>query len=195
MITKQQAAKLIKLARDAIVAHFARKNVKIYSELRTEFSERMGVFVTLTKDGVLRGCIGYVDAPRPLYEGVVSAALNAAFSDPRFPQLEKSELAKITIEISILSKPRIVEVRNPGEYLKKINIGKDGLLVRGTFGSGLLLPQVAVDHNWDPKTFLEQTCIKAGLPADNWLDFTNCTVLKFQGQVFAESGSEIVQRL
>jgi uncharacterized protein (TIGR00296 family) len=186
MITVEQAKELIKLARDAISDHLSRKTLKVSSSLKKKYPDKMGVFVTLKKGGHLRGCIGIPEAIYPLHEGIVNAALSAAFSDPRFPPLDKEEFKTLTIEISLLSRPTVIEVRSPKDYIKHIRIGKDGLLVRGVFQSGLLLPQVAVEQKWDAKTFLEQTCVKAGLPKDTWTDFEACNVLKFEGSVFSE---------
>jgi len=197
MITVEQAKELIKLARDAVSAHFSRRSVKISAGIRKKYADNMGVFITLKKNNQLRGCIGFPDATYPIYDGVVKAALSAAFSDPRFPQLDRKEFESVTIEISLLSRPTVMEVRNPEEYIKKIRIGKDGVMIRGVFQSGLLLPQVAVEQGWDAKTFLEQACVKAGLPTDTWRDFEACNVLKFEGSVFAEQspGGNVVKVL
>ncbi len=186
MITAEQAKELIDLARDAILAHLSRRKLRVSSKIKAQYSENMGVFITLKMNGHLRGCIGFPDPVYPLHEGVVNAALSAAFSDPRFPPIDKEEFKNTAIEISILTKPTVMEVRSPQEYVKRIKVGRDGLLVRGTFQSGLLLPQVAVEQKWDAKTFLDQTCIKAGLPADTWKDFDSCAVLKFEGYVYSE---------
>lgn len=186
MITAEQATELIKLARSAISAHLSKREPSVSSSIKSKYSDNLGVFITLKKDNELRGCIGFPDPVYPLYEGIVKAALSAAFSDPRFPPLDKEEFKSITIEISVLTRPTVMEVRSPNDYIKKIKIGRDGLMVRGTFQSGLLLPQVAVEQKWDAKTFLEQTCVKAGLPKDTWRDFEACNVLKFEGAVYSE---------
>lgn len=186
MLTLSQGTLLIKLARDSISSVLRRKKLRVSGEIKKNFSEPRGVFVTLNKYKQLRGCIGFPEPIFPLYEAVIKAAKAAAFSDPRFPPLEREELNEITVEVSILTVPRAIEVRNPEEYLEKIEIGKDGLLVRGTFSSGLLLPQVAIEYGWDPETFLSQTCVKAGLTPDSWKDFNVCRVYKFQCQVFSE---------
>ena len=197
MISVAQAKELIGLARDAISAHLSSRNVKISSNIKKKYSDTMGVFVTLKKNNELRGCIGFPEAVYPLYDAIIRAALSAAFSDPRFPQLEQEEFGNLTIEISLLTRPTVMEVRNPEDYIKLIKIGRDGLMVRGTFQSGLLLPQVAVEQKWDAKTFLEQTCIKAGLKPNVWKDFDACNVLKFEGAVFSEESpkGKVVQVL
>jgi len=195
MFSIEQGAKLIQLARASIKA--GSKNPRASLAAKKEFSELMGVFVTINKNNQLRGCIGFPEPMHPLYEGVISAAKAAAFSDPRFMPLDKKEIQEITIEVSILSAPRVIEVRNPEEYLDKIKVGRDGLIVRGIFSSGLLLPQVAVEYSWDVLTFLSQTCTKAGLEPDSWQDFDKCRVYNFQSQVFAEQSpnGQVIQKL
>lgn len=185
MVTLSQGKKLIKLARDSIGSYFSGNDIKVEDDVKKEFSERLGVFVTLNMRGELRGCIGFPEPVYPLYKGVIEAAKSAAFSDPRFPNLIEDELKEVTIEVSVLTKPKQVVVRKPEEYVKEIKVGRDGLIVRSAFGSGLLLPQVASEYKWDNKTFLEHTCIKAGLPRDMWKD-NGCRVYCFRSQVFCE---------
>ena len=197
MVSLDQAKELINLARDSIKSGFSGNKPRVNSKLKSEFSELSGAFVTLTLNKQLRGCIGFTEPVYPLYEAIINAAQSAAFKDPRFPGLTKEEFEHIVIEVSVLSAPARVEVRNPEEYYSKIQIGKDGLMIIGTFSSGLLLPQVAVEYKWDVKTFLEQTCVKAGLQANSYLDFDNCRVYKFQSEVFSEQSPQgkIIQKM
>ena len=197
MLSLEQGEKLVKLARQAISSYISKKKIRIKEGIRKEFSILSGAFVTLDKDGLLRGCIGVANAVYPLYQAVADSAVSAAFSDPRFPPLDKEELDKITISISVLTNPTAISVRNPEDYIKQIQIGRDGLLVKGVFSSGLLLPIVAVEQQWDGLTFLEQTCLKAGLPADTWRDFNACRVYKFQTEVFSEKSpnGEVVKEM
>lgn len=197
MLSLEQGKKLVKLAREAISAYISKKKLKIKDEIKKEFSIFSGAFVTLEKNGLLRGCIGITNAVYPLYQAVAENAVNAAFSDPRFPPLDNEELDKITISVSVLTNPTRIDVRNPGDYVKQIQIGRDGLLIRGVFSSGLLLPIVAVEQQWDPETFLDQTCLKAGLPADSWRNFNTCRVYKFQTDVFSEKSpnGEVVKEM
>ena len=120
MIGTAQAKILIDLARESIRAGFSRKSPKVSATVSKQFSEPSGVFVTLTLNEALRGCIGFSDAIYPLYRAVIDAAQSAAFKDPRFPPLSEEEFKQITIEVSILSKPVVIEVRNPGDYFQKI---------------------------------------------------------------------------
>ena len=170
---------LCHLARESIKAAFDNK------KLSPPKSELSGVFVTLYEGEELRGCIGFPEPVEPLYVAVVDAARAAAFEDPRFPPLKKSELSKIRIEVSVLTKPELIEVSSSSEYLKKIKVGEDGLIVRCGFDSGLLLPQVAVEYAWTVEEFLENTCMKAGLPADCWKSL-KCRIFKFQAKIYKE---------
>lgn len=121
-----------------------------------------GAFVTLKKRGRLRGCIGYIEGRKPLWQAVAELAVASAFSDHRFPPLGKDELRELSVEISVLSPLR--EVMDVSEII----VGTHGLYLRRGLHSGLLLPQVAVEHKWDRETFLAETCRKAGLPPDAW---------------------------
>ena len=195
MISLEQGGELVVLARKAIESKFSLMGFKEDKKQKAEFSMHLGCFVTLRKNGELRGCIGYPEPSMSLYEGIISAAEGAAFHDPRFPQVEKGELDEIDVEISVLTKPARIYVRNPEEYMSQIQVGRDGLLIRSTFSSGLLLPQVATEYGWDSLTFLKHTCLKANLKPDDWRDFDNVRVYKFQSQVFGETSprGEIVQ--
>ncbi|MBW3015032.1 AmmeMemoRadiSam system protein A [Candidatus Woesearchaeota archaeon] len=176
---------LISLARDAIKAHFSNEKLKISEELKSEFSDKQGVFVTLTIDGELRGCIGFIEAIYPLYESVIKAAESAAFSDPRFKPLNEAEFKRLKVEVSVLTKPELIAVGKPEDYVKKIKVGRDGLIVEKGMYKGLLLPQVATEYNWDSKEFLEYTCQKAGLNKDAWKK-PGVKVYRFECEIFHE---------
>lgn len=124
------------------------------------FREKRGAFVTLHKKGALRGCIGYIEAIEPLVEAVREMAYAAAFRDPRFSPLTADEFDEIDIEISVLSP--IFTIENPQDVV----VGTHGLIVSYGGRRGLLLPQVPVEQGWDRGTFLQHTCLKAGLPPD-----------------------------
>ena len=174
---------LIKLARESISSYFLQKEPDI--SIVKQFSDKQGVFVTLYKNKQLRGCIGFPEPVFPLFEAIIKSARSAAFEDPRFPPLQKEELKHIKIEISVLTVPSLIEVKKSDDYLKKIKIGKDGLIIRSSLGSGLLLPQVATEYNWDVKEFLGHLCEKAWLKQDAWKDINN-QIYKFQAQIFKE---------
>lgn len=139
--------------------------------------EKRGAFVTIKIGGNLRGCIGLIRAAKPLYEAVREMALAAAFDDPRFRPLTKVEFASIEVEISVLTP--LAKVHD----LNEIQVGRDGLMIRLDFHSGLLLPQVASENGWDRTTFLEQTCLKAGLPKNSYKEKT-AEIYRFSADVF-----------
>jgi len=141
--------------------------------------EPYGAFVTLKKSGNLRGCIGNIRSERPLSETIREMALSAAFHDPRFLPLKEEEVELITIEISILSPLKKVEDR------ERIKTGRDGLLVKNGFNSGLLLPQVATEQNWDRETFIEHTFRKAGLDPQ-MIEDPHTEIYSFTAEVFSE---------
>ena len=125
----------------------------------------------------------YVKENRKIDTPSDDSAISAAMRDPRFPSVDESELDSLEYEITVLTKPEIIEVEKPIDYLENIIIGEDGLIVERGFYRGLLLPQVAPEHNMDKEEFLSHTCMKAGLRPDAWLD-KNTKVYKFQGQIF-----------
>lgn len=174
------------IARRAIEL-WTRKGEKLHPEEYPEvFNEKRGVFVTIHTypERRLRGCIGFPEPCFPLIEALVEAAI-ASTRDPRFPVLDKDELDKIIIEVSVLTRPELMMAKKPREYLKKIRIGKDGLIVSKGHHSGLLLPQVARKHNLGSEDFLRHTCLKAGLSPDDWLE-EGIEVFRFQSDVFSE---------
>lgn len=156
--------------------------------LPPSFDERRGVFVTLLRhpSGALRGCIGF---PRPvlaLRVAIPQAAWAAATEDPRFPPVAGSELDRLRIEVSLLTRPEPLPALSPPERARSVRVGTDGLIVEGFGSSGLLLPQVAPEQRWDAEEFLAGTCEKAGLPADAWRS-PEVRVLRFQAEVFTEA--------
>jgi len=169
---------LLKAAREAIEAGL-RGDRPARGAGTGALAEHHGAFVTLTRDGRLRGCIGFVVARRPLLETVREAAQAAAFHDPRFPPLRPAELPEISLELSVLSEPR------PVTSLEEIQVGRHGLIVRQGPRSGLLLPQVATEYGWDRDTFLSHTCAKAGLPEDCWRE-PGTEIEIFGAEVFGE---------
>lgn len=183
---KNNGEQAVKLARKAI-ENLAESGKKISAKyISEEFSEKRGIFVTIYTypKKELRGCIGFPEPVLPLVDGVIEAAVSAA-RDPRFPPLEKNELGKVTIEVSVLSKPVLIDVKNPKEYLKNINLGKDGLILEKGRFKGLLLPQVPLEWNWDKETYLGNLCVKADLSPNQWLS-EGVKIFKFQAEIFAE---------
>jgi AmmeMemoRadiSam system protein A len=171
---------LLRLARGTI-EHYLRTGTKLeYESDDAKLRSKAGAFVSLHRGQMLRGCIGYIIADRPLFETVIDAAVSAATADPRFPAVGLGELEGLDIEISVLTPPEVVD------DLENIKVGRDGLIVSSGPFRGLLLPQVATEYGWDRDTFLDHTCRKAGLPADSWRR-GNVTIERFSAQVFSES--------
>ncbi|TKJ17784.1 AMMECR1 domain-containing protein [Candidatus Woesearchaeota archaeon B3_Woes] len=185
VLNQGEGKELIKLARQSINSYFSDSDLKISEDIKKRFLTKQGVFVTLNLNKQLRGCIGFPEPTLPLYKAVSEAAQSAAFGDPRFNPLNKDEFKDVKIEMSVLSVPELIDVKDSKEYLDKIKIGEDGLIIRSEFGSGLLLPQVFAEYNCDVIKALEMTCQKANLSSDAWKD-ANTKVYKFQAQIFEE---------
>ena len=173
-LTLEEGAWLVRLARQSITEYLeSGRLTPVPSDTETRLLQRCGTFVTLNMirgdREELRGCIGYPTPDLPLTEAVIDAAVSAATRDPRFPPLEKGELNRIVVEVSILTPPSIIKVRNPQEYPKELQIGRDGLIVEQGYFKGLLLPQVPVEWGWDCEEFLGHCCMKAGLPPEAWI--------------------------
>jgi len=139
--------------------------------------EEWGAFVTLNKKGQLRGCIGHIIGDRPLINTVAEMARAAALQDPRFPPVRPSELPDIEFEISVLTPIRTID------DIEEIKVGRDGIIITRGMNRGLLLPQVATEYGWDRTTFLEHTCVKAGLPRNAWKD-EGTVIEMFSAEVF-----------
>jgi AmmeMemoRadiSam system protein A len=142
--------------------------------------QRSGAFVSIhAADGSLRGCVGYVEPLYPLAEAVSRAAVLAATEDRRFAPVSASELADVLFDVSVLGRPSTLAPED-------VEVGRHGLVVEGRGRRGLLLPQVAAEEGWDRETFLEHTCVKAGLPPDAWRA-GDVRILGFEARVFREA--------
>jgi AmmeMemoRadiSam system protein A len=162
VLTPRQRAVLLALARRAIRER-VRGVVSAAAIPADPFLREPGAaFVTLTKGGALRGCIGFVRPVHTLAETIRHCAEAAAVSDPRFPPVAADELCQLALEISVLSPVRRID------RLDEIEVGVHGLYVSQGGRHGLLLPQVATEYGWDRDTFLSHVCLKAGLPGDAW---------------------------
>ena len=144
-----------------------------------------GIFVTLKNRGELRSCIGYWNGepPGPLGPALDRAARGAATGDPRFPPISLSEIPELAVEVSLLANPRVVETVGE-QRAAEVVPGRHGLILEDGFRRGLLLPQVAAEHGWDARTFLEHTALKAGLPRSAWRD-PRTTLTTFEARVLA----------
>ncbi len=170
---------LLRLARTAIVARLENLPPPDWPRDRPRLLRPLAAFVTLKAGADLRGCIGSLDFHAALADNIIRCAAAAATDDPRFPPLDPAEAAGLRIEISILGP--FARVHDPVE---EIVPGRHGLVVSRGSRRGLLLPQVASEHGWDVRTFLGETCRKAGLPPDAWE--RGATVQAFEADVFGE---------
>ncbi|MGI0088989.1 MAG: TIGR00296 family protein, partial [Nitrosopumilaceae archaeon] len=178
---------LVKTARATVTEYLkARKKIILSEDFKSRFSYNSGVFITLNKAKDLRGCIGFPTPEKKLYQSLVEAALASATEDPRFPPVKYEELTDISFEVTVLTPPVEVRVENTLDYPSKIKVGRDGLIVRWEFGSGLLLPQVPIEYGWNEEEFLNHTCEKANAPQDCWKR-RETKILRFEGVVFKET--------
>jgi AmmeMemoRadiSam system protein B/AmmeMemoRadiSam system protein A len=161
-LSSEEKEELIQLAHSAITTYVKENKVINYTSQNPLFLTEKGAFVTLKMKGRLRGCIGFIEPIAPLYQTVIQAAIYAASKDVRFPPVSPKEIKDLEIEISVLSPLR--KIKDPN----LIQVGKHGLVIAKAGHKGLLLPQVPVEKRWSRKTFLQQICLKAGLPEDAW---------------------------
>jgi AmmeMemoRadiSam system protein A len=168
---------LLQIAHEAIIALVEQRDVS-FPVPSPHLAEPRGVFTTIYSDGKLRGCVGFPLATLSLFNAVAETARAAASQDPRFPRISLPEARTLRISISVLSPLSSIM---PSE----VEIGRHGLVISQGARRGLLLPQVPVEHGWDRHTFLEQTCLKAGLPPDAWR--RGARVEAFTAEVFGDS--------
>ncbi|MHB8203608.1 MAG: AmmeMemoRadiSam system protein A [Desulfomonilaceae bacterium] len=176
-LTEEDKAQLLKLVKTAVQCKCKGLKPPVFEPTSEKLKEKCGAFVTINKKGMLRGCIGWLNATKPLCETVLEMAESAAFKDPRFRPICEDELEFLDYEISVLTPfHRIKDV-------DEIQVGIHGILIRNGLRSGLLLPQVAAERDWDRTTFLQETCRKAGLNRDEWKD-PNTEIYVFSADVF-----------
>jgi len=161
IITDEEKKILLESARETITAQLAGKK-PVYGSTTKTLETKCGAFVTLHRDGQLRGCIGNLIGVKPLYITIREMAIASAFEDPRFMPLSKKELEEIDIEISVLSPLKKIK------SIDDIKIGEHGILIKSGFRSGTFLPQVAVEQKWNVNELIENVCIKAGMDTNNW---------------------------
>jgi hypothetical protein len=186
MIEHEDGVLAVRYAR-AIIEERLGSTSRALPEPGANFKAPSGVFVTLNTypDRELRGCIGYSEPIMPLGEALREVAVAAATRDPRFPPVSLKDMDSIIIDVTLLTRPERIEYSTPEDLVSAIAIGRDGLIASKGFHSGLLLPQVPVEWGWDAEEFLNHTCMKAGLPRDEWrrgkIEFQ-----RFSGRVFGE---------
>ena len=186
MFTDDDGKKAVRIARAVIESHVKKTKAPEF-DVPEIFKNASGVFVTITTHpgNELRGCIGYPEPVMPLIDALKDAAVSACSRDPRFPPVKPEELKKLKIEVSLLTPPEEIKVRKPRELVGCVRVGQHGLIMERGWRKGLLLPQVPVEWGWDAEEFLSQTCLKAGLLPDSWLQEGTCCY-KFEAEVFSE---------
>lgn len=184
-MTHEDKVFLLQVARDAIASTLLSTVTLPECPADAVFRREVGAFVTLHKRGALRGCVGFVRGVKPLYDTIIEMARAAAFDDYRFAAVTVDELDELEIEISVLSE------MIPVNDVHEIEIGRDGLMIVNGMRSGLLLPQVALEWNWDVISFLQETCRKAGLQRDCW-NSPNSRILRFTADIFSEKNEKRV---
>ena len=177
-ISEKDRGTLLSRAHQAIFETICRRRFPDLPPASGRLAEPRGAFVTLSRNGKLRGCVGRTEAALPLAETVVQCAITAASQDPRFTPLCEEELAGLEIEISVLSEPLPVR----GE---EIEPGTHGIIVIRGARRALLLPQVAIERLWSPIQFLQAACRKAELEPDAWRD-PETKLLGFTAEVFSD---------
>jgi AmmeMemoRadiSam system protein A len=178
-LNKQERKQLLSIARQTITAYLEIGKLPEITTINEALQVTCGCFVSLKHNGSLRGCIGNFVGDRPLYRLIQEMAIAAATKDPRFYPITTAELALLTIELSVLSPLRQIS------SIDEITIGEHGIYIEKNINRGVLLPQVATEYKWDRETFLQQTCLKAGLKEDAWKD--NVTISIFSAEVFSEA--------
>jgi hypothetical protein len=181
-LTEQEKIILLRTARESLTSYLEQRR-PVYPESTKNLETVCGAFVTLHGKGPgqpLRGCIGQIIGIQPLIDTVKEMAVSSGTKDPRFPPVRQPDLDGLEFEISVLTP--LVRLDNP----EKVVVGTHGIYLKSGYSSGVLLPQVAVEQNWDRETFLSHTCLKAGLPTDCWKRGT-AELYTFTAIVFDES--------
>lgn len=183
MLSEKHGKMLLSLARAAIASRLG-EDAKFPEEGDPAWQEYRGIFVTLKKEGALRGCIGNIEPVRTIEEGVRSNAVSAAFNDHRFSPLVEEELADIDISLSILTEAEALQYKDAADLCAKLRPGIDGVILRQGRASATFLPQVwqqlpQVDQ------FLSHLCQKAGLSQNAWRE-GEVEIAIYQVQNFSE---------
>ena len=178
LLTEGEQKELLRIARETIIAHISGKDIPSVVNPSQGLTLKSGCFVTIKQKGQLRGCIGNFVSDNLLFQLVQEMAIAAATQDPRFYPMKPDDLDAFKLDISVLSPLRLIT------DVAEIVVGTHGIYIIKNHCRGVLLPQVATEYGWDRDTFLQHTCIKAGLPEEAWKK--DCEIYVFSAQVFGE---------
>ena len=178
-LSKDNKQRLLDIAHQAIESCLRGEPAPVSGIESEELNEPCGAFVSLHREGALRGCIGIFISEKPLHETIGEMAVAAATKDTRFTPVSSNEFEELDIEISVLSPLEFID------DVTRIEIGRHGLYIVKGYARGVLLPQVATQNGFDRETFLEQTCIKAGLAPDEWQQ--GAEIFIFEAEVFGHN--------
>ena len=179
VLQDKEKGTLLDIARMAIASYIVDKKIPVIKSDEKALNSKCGVFVSLHKEGSLRGCIGAFTSDDPLYKTVAVMAASAAFEDPRFPPVVEDEVKDLDIEISVLSPLKKIE------DVSEIEVGRDGIYIDKGSKKGVLLPQVAINNDFDRNMFLDHTCLKAGLKAGDWRE--GAEIYIFEAEIFDDN--------
>lgn len=182
LLSSEDQKLMLQIARESIVECVVKGHPSIKQEKSGNLALKRGCFVTIKKGGQLRGCIGCFTSDKPLYKVLQEMAVAAATRDPRFYPVKPEEIDDLELEISVLSPLKKIST------IEDIQVGTHGLYIEKKLCRGVLLPQVASEYGWDRTTFLQQTCLKAGLDMDDWK--SEADIYIFSAQVFGENKSQ-----
>lgn len=181
-LNQAQGEQLLEIARQAINAQLMGRQPPVKTVASAALNQTVGCFVTIEMAGRLRGCIGNFTSQQPLYHEVAQMAVAAASEDPRFLAMTSDDIGHYQLDISILSPLEKIEDTD------LIEVGTHGIYLQNGGNRGVLLPQVAREQGWDRLTFLEQTCVKAGLPKDAW-QAAQTDIFIFSAQIFSDNSA------
>lgn len=192
MFDKKERAELLKLARSVIETELRHTELAVSDELKSMFSKPVGIYVTLYKNGLERGTFGYTETVFPLWKSVIHAVKAAAFNDPRFPQVNITELKDILLEITIEFKPELL-ASPPSSYKDQFKRGDCGIMLLSSQAEQILLPKEMLEFTSDANGAIELLCERAGLPKDAWHD-TSIQFYKFKVEVVKEETKNKIKK-
>lgn len=188
----KQGRILVRISRDIVTTYLKKGRLKKIIGKRKDAQKKRGVFLTTRIVDVEKGVekpiisVGYPFPLRSLYKTVMDSAINTAIRIRLHSLANKFEIEELAFEVSVLTALKLVQVSKPTEYLQKIRIGHDGLMINRGFLGGLLLPQVPLKERWKVEDFLSECCMRTGLTPDSWLT-KNVDIYTFQTETFKEN--------